>query len=145
MSFGFGIGDFIALQRLAEHLYKDIYARHEAKELLALQNELATLSMSVNLLIEEVQDPGSTLARSGSERVSTINGIVADTMKSLKELEKILQSAGQGQRKGGASDKWKFMRNKTKWAIELPKIESLCARLKFHNGTLNLLLVSAGE
>ncbi|KAN0116843.1 hypothetical protein V8E51_002820 [Hyaloscypha variabilis] len=147
MSFGFGIGDFIAVGELAERLYKEIYlvARHASQELLALQSEVATLNMSINLLIAEIKDENSTLARSGEERVNTVNGVLAETKKTLLELEKFSQAFGLCQRKAGAFEKVKSVMNKTKFAIDLPKIDALRARLQYQNGTLNLLLMSAGN
>jgi hypothetical protein len=44
MSVGFNIGDFVAIQQLAECLYKEIPAQYEAQEPFALQNELTTLN-----------------------------------------------------------------------------------------------------
>jgi len=85
MSFGFSIGDFIAAGELAERLYKEIYlvARHASQELLQLQSEVATLSMSINLLVAEVQDKDTVLARSGKDRVDTVNSVLKDTKKTI--------------------------------------------------------------
>lgn len=147
MSFGFGVGDFIAVGQLAERLYKDIYllAQHASQELLALQSEVATLNMSINLLIAEIKDENSTLARSGEERINTVNGVLADTKKTLLELEKFSQSFAPGHKKAGAFGKVKSALNRTKFALELPKVDALRARLQYQNGTLNLLLMSAGK
>jgi len=37
--------------------------------------------MSINLLTVEIKDKNSTLARSGEERVNTVNGVLAETKK----------------------------------------------------------------
>jgi hypothetical protein len=101
--------------------------------------------MSINLLTAEIKDKNSTLARSGEERVNTVNGVLAETKKTLLELEKFSQTFGLCQRKAGAFGKVKSVMNKTKFAMELPKIDALRARLQYQNGTLNMLLMSAGK
>jgi len=67
------------------------------------------------------------------------------TKKTLLELEKFSQTFGLCQRKAGAFEKVKSVMNKTKFAMELPKVDALRARLQYQNGTLNLLLTSAGK
>ena len=74
MSFSISISEFIAVGQLAERLYKDVcLVRHASQELLALQNEVATSNTSINLLIADIKDKTSTLARSGEERVNVVN------------------------------------------------------------------------
>lgn len=145
MSFGFGVGDFIAVGELAKRLYEDIDARHEAKELHALQNELWTLSMSMELLIEKFSGPDSTLAV-GEEELDPFNRIVTETKKILQDLEKFIQRSGLGQRQEGGPGKTKSMANKrqwakVRWAFELPRVRDLCTRLQYRNESLKLLLM----
>jgi hypothetical protein len=146
MSFGISIGEFIAVGQLAERLYRDVcLVRHASQELLALQNEVATSNMSINLLIAEIKDNTSTLARSGEERVKVVNGVLAETKKTLLELEKFSQNFSGGQRKAGAFGKVKSLLNKAQFVMELSKIDALRARLQHQNGNLNLLLMCAGQ
>lgn len=62
MSFGFSVGDCIAVSSLAHQLYKDIYlvARGAPEELQLLKSEIGTLPLSIQLLIEELNDENST-------------------------------------------------------------------------------------
>ncbi|KAH8757835.1 hypothetical protein F5882DRAFT_444404 [Hyaloscypha sp. PMI_1271] len=146
MSFGISIGEFIAVGQLAERLYRDVcLVRHASQELLALQNEVATSNMTINLLIAETKDNTSTLARSGEERVKVVNGVLAETKKTLLELEKFSQNFSGGQRKAGAFGKVKSLLNKAQFVMELSKIDALRARLQHQNGNLNLLLMCAGN
>jgi hypothetical protein len=146
MSFGFGVGDFLAVAQLAERLYKEIYlvARHASHELLQLQSEVATLSMSINLLVAELQDKNSVLARSGKERVETVRSVLKATKNTLLDLESFSKGF-QDSRKSGALKKIRLVWNKAKFATDMPKIDALRARLQYQNGTINLLLVSAGK
>ncbi|TAQ88444.1 hypothetical protein B7494_g3230 [Chlorociboria aeruginascens] len=147
MSFGFSIGDFIAISELASRLYKDIYlvARRAPQELVQLQNEVATLSMSIDLLVAEVQDGNSTLARSGKDRVEIVNSVLRDTNKTLLELEKLCTTFNLGNRKPSVLGKIVSTWEKARFAKDLPKVDALRARLQYENGTINLLLVSAGN
>lgn len=147
MNSGFSVGDFIAAGELAERLYKEIYlvARHASQDLLQLQNEVATLTISINLLVTEVQDRDTVLARSGKDRVDTVNSVLKDTKKTLLDLEKFSKSFNPAYRKYGPLGKVKSAWDKTKFATELPKVDALRARLQYQNGTINLLLISAGK
>jgi len=147
MSFGFSVGDFITAAELAERLYKDIYlvARHASYELLQLQSEVATLKMSISLLVTEIKDKNSILARSGKERVDTVNAVIKETKKTLLDLEKLSKSFNPAQNKAGPLGKLKSAWDKTKFATEMPKVDALRARLQYQNGTINLLLICAGK
>lgn len=146
MSFGISIGEFIAVGQLAERLYKDVcLVRHASQELLALQSEVATSNMSINLLIADIKDKTSTLARSGEERVNVVNGVLAETKKTLLELEKFSQNFRGDQRNAGAFGKVKSVLSKAKFVGELSKIDALRARLQHQNGNLNLLLMCDGK
>jgi hypothetical protein len=50
-------------------------------------------------LIADIKDKTSTLARSGEERVNVVNGVLAETKKTLLELEKFSQNFRGDQRK----------------------------------------------
>ncbi|KAE9379962.1 hypothetical protein N431DRAFT_289254, partial [Stipitochalara longipes BDJ] len=147
MSFGFSVGDFITAAELAERLYKEIYlvARHASQELLQLQSEVATLKMSISLLVAEIENKNTVLARSGKERVDTVNAVIGETMKTLLDLEKFSKSFNPAQRKAGAIGKFKLAWDKTKFGQEMPKVDALRARLQYQNGIISLLLVSAGK
>ncbi|KAN0112301.1 hypothetical protein V8E51_005252 [Hyaloscypha variabilis] len=146
MSFSISISEFIAVGQLAERLYKDVcLVRHASQELLALQNEVATSNTSINLLIADIKDKTSTLARSGEERVNVVNGVLAETKKTLLELEKFSQNFRGDQRNAGAFGKVKSVLSKAKYVGELSKIDALRARLQHQNGNLTLLLMCAGN
>jgi hypothetical protein len=52
--------------------------------------------MSINLLIGEIKDKNLTLVRSGEERTSTVDGVLAETKKALLELHMhIVSSPGE--------------------------------------------------
>jgi hypothetical protein len=83
MSFGFSIGDFIEVAKLARLLYRDVYlvARGAPEELQSLVTELATLSQSIDFLIDEVKDPDSILVRAGDTRCKTVDDMMKEVSK----------------------------------------------------------------
>ncbi|KAK4691776.1 hypothetical protein P7C71_g5297, partial [Lecanoromycetidae sp. Uapishka_2] len=91
MSFGFSIGDFIAVGDLAWKLYRDCYkvARGAPQEFHMLEREVSTLSHSLKILLEEVNDPDSILVKAGEDRVRMVNEMVAGIGETLKRLEKV--------------------------------------------------------
>jgi hypothetical protein len=147
MSFGFSIGDFIAVAELAERLYKDIYlvARHASQEVLQLQSEVATMSMSMRLLLAEIQDKNSVLAQGGEERINAVNSVLMSTMGVLNDLDRFSRSFAFMEKKPGLLNKSKAVWDRMKFAKDLPKVDALRARLQYQNGTINLLLISAGK
>ena len=144
MSFGFSVGDFLAVAKLARQLYRDIYvvARGAPQELQLLMTEIGALSSSVDFLIDEVENPQSVLVCAGESRCKAVNELmkrVAATLKEMEELAKkhrlVNQSAGRSKLKRG----W----DKLKWASDATMVDSLRAKLSYHNGMLGLLLTLA--
>ena len=91
MSFGFSIGDIIAVGELAWKLYRDCYqiARGAPQEFQILERELATLCNSLKILREEIDNPDSILSQAGNDRIRMVNTIVDDVDVTLKRLEKV--------------------------------------------------------
>ncbi|CZR56337.1 uncharacterized protein PAC_06225 [Phialocephala subalpina] len=146
MSFGFSVGDFIAAGEFAGRIYKDIIqvARHATRELSSLQNEVAALKTSIDLLVIEVNDKDTILARSGQEKVKLVNLVLQETTDLLGDLEKTARAFDFTDRKAGTLARIKSAFDKTKFALEMPKIDALRAKLQCQNGKLNLILASAG-
>lgn len=147
MSAGFSVGDFAAAAELAEQLYADVYlvARHASPELLHLQSEVATMSMSLNLLLAEVKDDESVLAQSGKERVDTVNSVLASTTGVLNDIDRLSKQFTFMQTKAGVLGKPKAVWDRVKFARDLRRVDALRAKLQYQNGIINLLLISAGK
>jgi hypothetical protein len=127
MSFGFAIGDFIAVGQLAWQLYRDCYmvARGAPQEFQLLLKEIQTLSGSLHILQEEIQDSSSTLVLAGEDRVRMVNEMVSRVEITLKELQKvakkykILETGSKG----------KKLWAKLSWSVELSSIDSLRSKV----------------
>jgi hypothetical protein len=146
MSFGFALSDFIAVGQLAQSLYKDVYlvARGAPEEVRLLMSEIAILSQSIDLLIEEVKSPTSTLIRAGESRVNMVNEVMKQANATLKDLEKFAKKYDFGDKEGGRA-KLKRTWDKLKFAREKSTIDELRTKVQYHNGAMNLLLTAAGK
>jgi phosphomevalonate kinase len=146
MSFGFSIGDFIAVSQLAHRLYKDVFlvARGAPKELQILMGEIALLSQSINLLIDEIKNPDSILVRAGEGRVDMVNRIMMQANATLKDLEKFADKYDFSA-KAGERAKVKRVWDKVRFARELSSLDELRKKVQDHNGKMILLLTSAGK
>jgi len=145
MSFGFGFGDFVAALKIANDLYKDIYlaGRAAPQELQLLRDDIGLLAQSIQLLIDEVKNPDSTLVCAGPVRVEMVNTLMSRCLETLRELQTIKSKHINIDAIGRS--KIKRMWDKTKWALDVPSIEALRAKIQVHNGYISLLLTSAGN
>ena len=163
MSFGFSVGDIIAVGQLAWTLYRDCYlaARGAPEGFQLLVKEIQTLSGSLNILQEEASNAQSPLVLAGEDRVRMVNEMVERIGGTLKDLQKmatkhkLLGSAAGSRRK----QIWA----KLSWSLEVSGIDSLRSKvgqavvraaglspltihqLIYHNTVLNLLLTSVGK
>ena len=145
MSFGFSIGDFIAISSLAHQLYKDIFlvARGAPEELQTLNNEIGVLSLSVDLLIQEVKDENSTLVRAGETRMRMVGEVMKQANATLKDLEAFSKKYEFKDLAG--KSKGRRIWDRLKFSTELSSVDALRAKITRHNTTMNLLLTSAGK
>ncbi|RPB07542.1 hypothetical protein P167DRAFT_495646 [Morchella conica CCBAS932] len=146
MSFGFGVGDFIAVSQLAWNLYRYCYvvSRGAPQEFQLLLQEITTLSQSIKLLELEAQDPNSTLVRSGEDRIRMVKEMMSRVEVTLKELEKHAkkyEKLGDSSRSKVRKQLWA----KFKWSVDASDLDALRNKLVYHNGVINLLLTSCGN
>src|SRR5579862_5893933 len=96
MSFGFAIGDFIAVGDLAWRLYQSCYmvARDAPQEFQALKSELSNLHSSLKILIEQAENPDSILAEAGETRIRMVTEMVLGIRETLKKLEAVAVKYG---------------------------------------------------
>ncbi|KAL0634113.1 hypothetical protein Q9L58_006992 [Maublancomyces gigas] len=145
MSFGFGVGDFIAVAELAWKLYHYCYvvSRGAPQEFRLLLQEITALSQSIQLLQLEAKNPTSTLMSSGEDRIRMVGEIMIRVEETLRELEKYAKKyEGLGITKRA---KRKLLWDKLKWSSEAASLDSLRNKLVYHNGIINLLLTSCAN
>ena len=96
MSFGFAIGDFVAVGQLAFTLYRDCFkvANCAPQEFQVLKGELSNVYNALKILEEEVKNPESVLIKAGDDRVRMVNEMVSNVGVTLKKLEKVAAKFG---------------------------------------------------
>lgn len=168
MSFGFGVGDFIAVGTLAWKLYVNGYkaAQGAPAEYQALLEDLRTSSTLMRMLDDEIKDPASVLGSAGPDRTRLVVDTVYQVklvLEAIKEIaEKHEMLAGQSGPKPSSSWKPRLIWKRIKWSAELRDVDSLrnkvsqyplrnisgvtnSHQLGQHNTALNLLLTCAGQ
>jgi hypothetical protein len=124
MSFGFSVGDFFGTAQLAYNLYKYCYkvARDAPPEFKLLVAELGTMRMSIDLLVEESENPESTLMRGGENRVRMLKELLGRVNGTLKELQKHADKYGKlGDSRSSLKKAWAQF----KWSVDASDLDSL--------------------
>lgn len=125
MSFGFGVGDFLAVAELSWNLYRYCYivARGAPQDFQLLLHEITVLSQSIKLLQEEAKDPNSTLVRSGEDRIRMVKEMIIRVEVTLRELKTHAEKyANLGDVKRA---KRKQFWEKFKWSVDASSLDSL--------------------
>jgi hypothetical protein len=134
LSFGFAIGDFVALGRLAWGLYKQ--CKGASAEFAEICNEVLSILTALRELEDEAQNEDSILDRAGKGRQKELNNIVQNCTQVLQQLESLVtryRSLGTSQKKV-----W----DRVKFGDE--GIQVIRNQLVLHNTTLTLFLTSLG-
>jgi hypothetical protein len=123
MSFGFAIGDFVAVGQLAFTLYRDCFmvAKGAPQEFQALKGELSNLHNTLKILEEELKNPKSILVEAGEDRVRMVKEMVSGINVTLKQLEKVAAKYGIL----GDGSKGRKIWVKFKWSVDLSSVDSL--------------------
>ncbi|KAL6805508.1 hypothetical protein J3E68DRAFT_433493 [Trichoderma sp. SZMC 28012] len=148
MSFGFGIGDFIAVGELCWKLYSQVYkvARDAPEELRGLNQELGNLHNTIQLLVEELKDEDSVLKRSGDVRINLVNRVMSQSKETLQKMQQLstryaeLQTPAKGQ---GKRLNPRIYWDRLKYSQELHTINDLRAKIMLHYSQLALTLQGA--
>ncbi|KAI5855155.1 hypothetical protein BZA05DRAFT_429113, partial [Tricharina praecox] len=145
MPFGFGVGDFAAVGKLAWYLYHDCFlvAKGAPQEFRLLVDELKTLHATIKLFEDEFGDPNSVLVRAGEDRLRMVEDLLAQVMHVLNGL----REAYDKHRNLGNVSRTSFKRgwDQFKWAVGVKDVEGLRSKLTYLNGLLALLLTCAGN
>ncbi|KAJ4863861.1 hypothetical protein T069G_00391 [Trichoderma breve] len=135
MSFGLGIGDFIAVGEICWKLYSQVYkvSRDAPEELRGLNQELGNLHNTIQLLVEELRDEDSVLKRSGDVRIHLVNRVISQAEETLKKMQQLskryaeLQTPTKGQ---GKRLNPRIYWDRLKYSQELHTINDLRAKVR---------------
>ncbi|KAJ0140475.1 hypothetical protein HZ326_16645 [Fusarium oxysporum f. sp. albedinis] len=148
MSFGFGVGDFIAVGELCWKIYTRVYkvSRDAPEELRALIQELGNFSNTVNLLNEEVRDKEEWIKRAGERRLEYTCKIMGQAKETLEKMDRLADKYAEldpGANSRGSRRSFRIQWNRVKYAFEVSSINELRAKFMSHNLHLTLLLQGA--
>ncbi|VTT69147.1 unnamed protein product [Fusarium fujikuroi] len=134
MSFGFGVGDFIAVGELCWKIYTRVYkaSRDAPEELRALIQELGNLSNTVKLLNEELRDHEEWLKRAGERRLEYICKVMSQANETLQKMDRLADKYaefGTGDGLEGSKRSFRIYWNRVKYALEVSSINELRAKL----------------
>jgi hypothetical protein len=132
MSFGFSVGDFIAIGQLTWTVYRA--CKGAPGEFQELSRELSTLHTILHELEDEAKSPNSLLNRRGSGRKSEFDVLQQNLSIVLKQIEDIVNryhSLGRDQKRT-----W----DRVKYATE--DLTNLRAKLSFHINGISLFVAS---
>ena len=136
MSFGCGVGDFIAVGSLALRLY--VSYREGPNDYRELTRELLSLHTTLEQLRSDTEDSDSILARCSPKKLSKLEGIVGRCSEALLELDdicnKYIRLEGVKKR-----DCWKRL----KFGKE--NIDGIRHNLGMHLRTIQLFLTSVTQ
>ncbi|EXK43261.1 hypothetical protein FOMG_05894 [Fusarium oxysporum f. sp. melonis 26406] len=148
MSFGFGVGDFIAVGELCWKIYTRVYkvSRDAPEELRALIQELGNLLNTVNLLNEEVRDREEWIKRAGERRLEYTCKVMSQARETLEKMDRLANKyaeLGTGDSSEGSKRSLRIKWNRIKYALEVSSINELRSKFMSYNFYLTLLLQGA--
>ncbi|KAF4959544.1 hypothetical protein FGADI_1611 [Fusarium gaditjirri] len=134
MSFGFGVGDFIAVGELCWKIYSRVYkvSRDAPEELRALIQELGNLSNTVNLLNEEMRDREEWIKRAGERRLEYTCKVMGQAKETLEKMDRLADKYADldpGVNSQGSKRSLRIQWNRIKYALEVSSINELRAKV----------------
>ena len=136
MSFGYSIGDFIAVGKLAWSTYQNsVQACGEYHE---LTREVKALYVVLDRLAQEVDKPDSPIGKSGDNDLGQLQTVAADCGKILQELDKKLSSHNALAEKEKSGRKlWQSIKFGNG---EVPHLAALRGKINFYTSAMSLHL-----
>ena len=136
MSFGFGVGDFLASLKLAKHVADAI--KSGPTEYKELQNQLECIRSIFISMSKDAKDKSSLLNRKGTPRKQELMGLVKNSKATMNEINGIVDKRSKLSDDGshGVTRIWDAYQT---CATDLA---ALCGRMTFHVASLNSFMLS---
>ena len=134
MSFGFAVGDFLAVSSFAWTLYRS--CKGASGEFEEVSREVITLHTGIKELEEDARNPESLLNREGINRKSELEILLRNCMIVLRELQRLVikyKSLGTNHKRA-----W----DRVKCGTE--GVQSIREKLTFYAASITLFLTSLG-
>jgi hypothetical protein len=141
--FGYAVGDFIAIAKLAWQLYDSCYKviKHAPGEFLALCSELAALNHALAHIQNDLNHPGLKIRQHGEDRLRNLKMMTENLNATLLQLAKIVEKYKPVAQKTTSTTIW----NKLRWTVEQGNIVKIRLKLTSHVAALNLIVSSIGK
>ena len=135
MSFGFGVGDFLAVGTLAWKIYRSVKGMKD--EFLELSHEVLAVHTLIKELEDEADDPKSLLNRRGASRRSELMNLIENLESALRELDEIVR------KRQGLARRERRIWNQLRLASE--DLGSIRSKLTFHMNAINTFIASLSQ
>ena len=142
MSFNIGIGDVLAVTKMAWNLYHSCYvvARDAPDDFRLLVNELGALQGVLRTLRDDVNSDKDFLEKLGEQKKVALERCIAGCYDSLRKVEELVLKY----REIGLSDGIQFWR-RIRWTTHQGDMKNLRAKIMVHTCNLNLCMSSMGK
>lgn len=136
MSFGLGVGDFIAVAKIAKRVYKS--CRGGPPDYQELCTETKSLRYALESLANDARDRDSILNRKGRQRKSELDNIVPDCGSTLKDLQAIIDKHSNvlSKSRGRVTRTWHA------YKVGSCDLDTYRGRLTFLTSTISVFLLS---
>ena len=125
MSFGFGVGDFLAVSNIAKGVYEA--CKDGPREYKEISREAKSMGYVINSLSDDAQDPHSLLNKKGVRRKPELVEIIRNCETTMQELQAMVDkhsSLGDGH--------GKFTRVWDAYKVGSSDLDSLRGKLTFY-------------
>ena len=139
MSFGFSVGDFLAVLQICKTVYSALQdGPEEYKE---LQGEMKSLRYAIQSLSDDAKDPNSLLNRKGSGRKAELMDVIANCERTMREMRDLVEGHSSLSEEGGKQG-GRVRRVWDSYRIGSADLDSLRGKLTFHTSTISMFLIS---
>lgn len=137
-----GVGDLLAVTKLAWDLYHNCYlvAREAPEDFRQLVNELASLQGVLRTLRDDINSDKSFLDRLGDPRKEALEKCLGSCFATLHKLQALVIKY----RELGVGDGKQFWR-RLKWVSKKGEIADLKSRIMVHTCNISLCMSSIGK
>lgn len=135
MSFGFGVGDFIAVSKIAKGVYEA--CKDGPREYREISREAKSMRYAIDSLSNEAQDPLSLLNTKGVKRKPKLVEIIENCETTMQEVQNMIDKHSSLK-----DDRGKLIRVWDAYKVGSSDLDSLRGKLTFHTSIISIFLLS---
>ena len=135
MSFGFGLGDFIAVSKIAKGVYEA--CKDGPREYREISREAKAIRYAINSLSSDAQDPHSLLNTKGVKRKPELIEIIENCETTMQEVQAMIDRHSSLK-----DDQGKLIRVWDAYKVGSSDLDSLRGKLTFYTSIISMFLLS---